>query len=57
MDLCEEEDPLMTNLERVLGVEFPSRTDSAKEDWSVEFGICYSYRLGDLRCSKQGCRS
>merc|ERR1712013_607403 len=35
------------NLERVLGVEFPSRTDSAKEDWSVECGICYSYRLGD----------
>jgi len=47
MDLWEEEDPLMTNLERVLGVEFPSRTDSAKEDWSVECGICYSYRLGD----------
>ena len=47
VDLWDEEDPLLTNLERVLGVEFPSRTDSAKEDWSVECGICYSYRLGD----------
>jgi len=47
MDLWEEEDPLLTNLERVLGVEFPSRTESAKEDWSVECGICYSYKLGE----------
>eukprot|EP00092_Neocalanus_flemingeri_P000624 GFUD01000666.1.p1 GENE.GFUD01000666.1~~GFUD01000666.1.p1 ORF type:complete len:384 (-),score=100.35 GFUD01000666.1:35-1186(-) len=47
MDLWEEEDPLLTNLERVLGVEFPSRTDSTKDEWSVECGICYSYRLGE----------
>jgi len=59
MDLWEEEDPLLTNLERVLGVEFPSRTDSAKEDWSVECGICYSYRLGEqlptINCDDSRC--
>jgi len=47
VDLWDEEDPLLTNLERVLEVEFPSKTDSEKEDWSVDCGICYSYRLGD----------
>jgi len=47
MDLWDVEDPLLTNLERVLGIELPSKMESAKEDWSMECGICYSYRLGD----------
>jgi len=59
VDLWEEEDDLLTNLERVLGVELPSRTDSAKEDWSVECGICYSYKLGEqlptISCEDNRC--
>jgi len=47
MDLWDEEDELQTNLERVLGVEFPSKTDSGNEDMRVECGICYTYKLGD----------
>ena len=47
----DEEEPLLTNLERVLGMELPSKAEvsaaSQAGDWSVECGICYNYRLGD----------
>ena len=50
-ELWDEEEPLLTNLERVLGLELPSRAEvsaaSQAGDWSVECGICYNYRLGE----------
>lgn len=46
LELWEEEEPLLTNLERLLDIEFPAQASSAREDWGVECGICYSYRLG-----------
>jgi len=47
LELWDESDPLLMNLERVLGVELPCPARSTKEEWSVECGICYSYRLDD----------
>ncbi|XP_025105454.1 E3 ubiquitin-protein ligase FANCL-like isoform X2 [Pomacea canaliculata] len=38
---------LVCNLENLLGISFPSPTNSKKEDFSLECGICYSYRLED----------
>eukprot|EP01027_Heterolobosea_sp_BB2_P011504 GEZU01016744.1.p1 GENE.GEZU01016744.1~~GEZU01016744.1.p1 ORF type:complete len:153 (+),score=10.88 GEZU01016744.1:140-598(+) len=35
------------NLQRVLGIEFPRPKEALKEDFSVECGICYSYRLNN----------
>ena len=50
-ELWDEEEPLLTNLERVLGLELPSKAevDAASQagDWSVECGICYSFKLGE----------
>ena len=40
-------DPVLTNLERVLGVEMPGPADSSREEWGVECGICYTYKLED----------
>ena len=40
-------DPVLTNLERVLGVEMPGPADSNREEWGVECGICYTYKLED----------
>ena len=37
--------PVRSNLERILGQPFPSPTTSSKSDFSVECGVCYSYRL------------
>ena len=33
------------NLEAVMGIAFPSPTNTTKEDFSEECSICYSYRL------------
>lgn len=33
------------NLERVLGVSFPSPSERKMEEFAIECGICYSYRL------------
>lgn len=53
--------PIVQNLEALLEKEFPSRQTSKKEDFSVECGICYAYRLDnaipesvcdDVRCGQ-----
>jgi len=61
----DEEEPLLTNLERVLGLELPSRAEvsaaSQAGEWSLECGICYSYKLGDteqlpsVSCEQEKC--
>lgn len=38
---------LVSNLETLLEISFPSPSNSKKEDFSLECGICYTYRLGD----------
>ena len=37
--------PVRMNLERILGQPFPSPSTSSKSDFSVECGVCYSYRI------------
>lgn len=44
--LWNENDSLLKNVSTVLDVTFPSPSDSRKEDFSADCGICYSYRLG-----------
>ncbi|XP_078000850.1 E3 ubiquitin-protein ligase FANCL-like [Glandiceps talaboti] len=39
------EETVLTNLQNILATEFPSKTNTKKQDFSVECGICYSYRL------------
>lgn len=39
---------VLTNLENLLGQKFPSPSTTKKEDFSMECGICYAYRLNDL---------
>ncbi|XP_078349475.1 E3 ubiquitin-protein ligase FANCL-like isoform X3 [Oculina patagonica] len=39
---------ILTNLENLLGQKFPSPSTTKKEDFSMECGICYAYRLNDL---------
>lgn len=39
------EKPIVENLEALLEKQFPSRQTTKKEDFSVECGICYAYRL------------
>ncbi|XP_050406740.2 E3 ubiquitin-protein ligase FANCL [Patella vulgata] len=50
---------LLVNLETVLDIKFPSPTNSKKEDFSVECGICYCYRLEqftpDIVCDDKRC--
>jgi E3 ubiquitin-protein ligase FANCL len=50
---------LRENLESLLGIKFPSPKTSQKEEFSVECGICYSYRLDnalpDRVCDNQKC--
>jgi E3 ubiquitin-protein ligase FANCL len=36
-----------TNMETILKQTFPSPATSSKSDFSVECGVCYSYRLED----------
>eukprot|EP00051_Salpingoeca_urceolata_P013696 m.172972 g.172972 ORF g.172972 m.172972 type:complete len:413 (+) comp17866_c0_seq4:6314-7552(+) len=38
---------LVTNLQNLLGFELPTATTASKDDFSVECGICYSFRLDD----------
>ncbi|KAK3733582.1 hypothetical protein QZH41_008474 [Actinostola sp. cb2023] len=38
---------VLTNLENVLKLKFPSPCNTKKEDFSMECGICYAYRLND----------
>ena len=37
--------PVLENLEKLLEMKFPSPRTTKKEDFSVECGICYAYRL------------
>ncbi|CAB4010538.1 E3 ubiquitin- ligase FANCL isoform X1 [Paramuricea clavata] len=37
--------PVLENLEKLLETKFPSRQTTKKEDFSLECGICYAYRL------------
>ncbi|XP_062591771.1 E3 ubiquitin-protein ligase FANCL-like [Saccostrea cucullata] len=46
LHLWNENNSILTNLCTVLNVAFPSPSDSKKEDFSADCGICYSYRLG-----------
>lgn len=46
LHLWNENESLLSNLSTVLGVTFPSPSDTKKEDFSADCGICYSYRLG-----------
>ncbi|XP_073247979.1 E3 ubiquitin-protein ligase FANCL-like [Porites lutea] len=39
---------VLENLESLLGQKFPSPSTTKKEDFSMECGICYAYRLNDL---------
>lgn len=39
---------VFANLENLLGQKFPSPSTTKKEDFSMECGICYAYRLNDL---------
>ena len=54
-----EDEPLLTNLERLLDLTLPARDEEGNEDWSVECGICYSFLLGDqlptLTCEEPRC--
>ncbi|KAK3591555.1 hypothetical protein CHS0354_041597 [Potamilus streckersoni] len=56
-----EDRSLLDNLQMLLGITFPSPSNSKKEDFSVECGICYAYRLemeipnevcNDARCGQ-----
>lgn len=37
----------LANLERVLGITFPAPDTANREEFAVECGICYAYRLDD----------
>lgn len=59
--LWTEGESLLKNLESLLDVKFPSPTNTKKEEFSVECGICYAYRMeaeipdevcNDTRCGQ-----
>ncbi|GFT23948.1 e3 ubiquitin-protein ligase FANCL [Nephila pilipes] len=54
-----EFDSLLTNLQQVLELEFPSPATSVKEEFCIECGICYSYLLGEatpeMTCDSPDC--
>lgn len=61
LHLWDENEGLLHNLSSLLEVTFPSPSNSKKEDFSADCGICYSYRLGmeipeevcnDSRCAQ-----
>ena len=50
IDQWDEEDSLHTNLERLMGLELPSRAEASQADghgYNLECGICYCYKLED----------
>ena len=63
IELWDEDDPDLTNLERVLDLEFPSRDteDSASQPVAVECGICLEESVEgqwpDLGCDDQQCEA
>ncbi|KAL4238304.1 hypothetical protein ACF0H5_003016 [Mactra antiquata] len=59
--LWDESKGLLENLQLLLNVKFPSPTNTSKEEFSTECGICYSYRMdteipdevcNDARCAQ-----
>ena len=54
-----EDEPLLTNLERLLELNLPARDEEGNEEWGVECGICYSFLLGNqlpsLICEESRC--
>jgi len=54
-----EDEPLLTNLERLLDMTLPARDEEGNEDWGVECGICYSFLLGEqlptITCEDSRC--
>lgn len=57
--LWSDYDSILTNLQQVLEIEFPSPAVSAKEEFCLECGICYSYQLDDaipnIICEDSNC--
>ncbi|KAM9316991.1 E3 ubiquitin-protein ligase FANCL [Gastrophryne carolinensis] len=45
IDLWNPDAGLLQNLKDVLEIDFPSRSDLEKTDFSMDCGICYAYRL------------
>ncbi|XP_021341917.1 E3 ubiquitin-protein ligase FANCL-like [Mizuhopecten yessoensis] len=54
LHLWDEQKGLLENLQSLLGTELPSPATSNKEEFSVECGICYSYRL-DTELPNEAC--
>ncbi|XP_033734498.1 E3 ubiquitin-protein ligase FANCL-like [Pecten maximus] len=54
LHLWDEQKGLLENLQVLLGTELPSPATSSKEEFSVECGICYAYRL-DTELPNQAC--
>uniref|UniRef100_A0A1A8RUG0 E3 ubiquitin-protein ligase FANCL n=1 Tax=Nothobranchius rachovii TaxID=451742 RepID=A0A1A8RUG0_9TELE len=59
MHMWNPDSSVFTNLQDVLEIEFPSPTSHEKSSFSIECGICYSYRLGtaipDQVCNDPRC--
>ncbi|XP_070576805.1 E3 ubiquitin-protein ligase FANCL-like [Ptychodera flava] len=45
LERWDQQGSVLTNLQSILDIEFPSPSKSQKQDFSMECGICYSYRL------------
>ena len=56
-ELWDEEEPLLTNLERVLDLEFPSRDtqESQSQAAAVECGICMEEAMEGQGCEDEKC--
>ncbi|XP_014664780.1 PREDICTED: E3 ubiquitin-protein ligase FANCL-like isoform X3 [Priapulus caudatus] len=52
-------DTVLENLQKLVGVKLPSPATTNKEDFTVECGICYAYKLGkaipDTACEDTRC--
>lgn len=59
LNMWNEEITLLENLQALLGITFPSPATTKKEEFNVECGICYSYRMEleipDEVCSDTRC--
>ncbi|CAH1792405.1 unnamed protein product [Owenia fusiformis] len=60
LDQWNPDTSLLENLQTLLGRKFPSPSNSKKEDFSTECGICYAYRLEtqipDQVCDDNRCK-
>ncbi|KAG8190848.1 hypothetical protein JTE90_028344 [Oedothorax gibbosus] len=57
--LWSEFDSILYNLQQVLEIDFPSPTNTEKEEYCMECGICYSYLLNEaipeMTCDNPNC--